>query len=73
MGYKACIDALLYLLVSFHHAKQALAELREKGEYTGLSQDDCVAARHEIETLVGLDQFYEVEEETVEEKKWGKR
>jgi 2-methylisocitrate lyase-like PEP mutase family enzyme len=73
MGYKACIDALLYLLVSFHYAKQALTELKEKGEFTGLSQDACVTARHDIETLIGLDQFYEVEEETVEEKKWGKR
>jgi len=73
MGYKACIDAILYLLVSFHYAKQALTELREKGEFTGLSQDACVTARHDIETLVGLDQFYEVEEETVEDKKWGKR
>jgi 2-methylisocitrate lyase-like PEP mutase family enzyme len=73
MGYKACIDALLTLLVSFHYAKRALTELKEKGEYSGLGQDDCITARHEIETLVGLDQFYEVEEETVEEKKWGKR
>src|SRR5499433_1148048 len=65
MGYKACIDALLYLLVSFHYAKRALTELKENGEFTGLSQDDCVTARHDIETLVGLDQLYEVEEETV--------
>jgi hypothetical protein len=67
------IDALLYLLVSFHYAKQALTELKEKGEYSGLTPDACVTARHDIETLVGFDQFYEVEEETVEEKKWGKR
>jgi 2-methylisocitrate lyase-like PEP mutase family enzyme len=73
MGYKACIDALLYLLVSFHYAKQALTELNEKGEYSGLTHDDCVTARHDIETLIGLDRFYEVEEQTVEEKKWGKR
>jgi len=32
-----------------------------------------VAARQEIETLVGLDEFYEIEERTVERKKWGKR
>jgi 2-methylisocitrate lyase-like PEP mutase family enzyme len=73
MGYKACIDALLYLLVGFHYAKRALAELKEKGEFTGLGRDACIAARHEIETLVGLDRFYEVEEETVEGKKWGER
>jgi hypothetical protein len=64
---------LLYLLVSFHHAKRALMELKQNGEYGGLSQEDCVAARHEIETLVGLDHFYEIEEQTVEDKKWGDR
>jgi hypothetical protein len=32
-----------------------------------------VTARHDIETLVGLDEFYAIEEETVEEKKWGER
>ncbi len=31
------------------------------------------AARHDIETLVGLDEFYAIEEETVEERKWGER
>ena len=73
IGYKACIDALLSLLVSFHHVRQALTELKEKGEYSGLSREACIAARHEIETLIGLDRFYEIEEETVEEKRWGKR
>jgi hypothetical protein len=43
------------------------------GDFTGLSQQECVAARHDIESLVGLDEFYAIEEETVEEKKWGER
>jgi methylisocitrate lyase len=73
MGYKACIDALLQLLVGFHYAKRALAELKETGGYGGLSPGELVAARHDIETLIGLDRFYEVEEETVEEKRWGTR
>lgn len=73
MGYKACIDALLYLLVSFHYAKKALTELKEKGEFEALSAAEYVAARHDIESLVGLDQFYEVEEATVEDTKWGER
>src|SRR5437764_1317862 len=51
-------------------AKIALAyrEIKRSGGYTGLSNEECVAARHEIETLVGLDAFYEIEEETVEKK-----
>jgi len=73
MGYKAAIDALTYLLVSFHFAKRAYAEIKRTGGYGGLTREQCVTARHEIETLVGLDEFYEIEEQTVEEKRWGKR
>ncbi len=73
MGYKAAIDALTYLLASYHFAKAAYSEIKKTGDYTGMTREQCVAARHEIETLVGLDEFYEIEEQTVEEKKWGKR
>jgi 2-methylisocitrate lyase-like PEP mutase family enzyme len=69
MGYKAAIDAMTYLLASFHFAKLAYGEIKRTGGYTGLSPAQCVAARHEIETLVGLDAFYEIEEQTVEKKK----
>ena len=73
MGYKAAIDAMTYLLASFHFAKLAYTEIKRSGGYTGLSPRECVAARHEIETLVGLDAFYEIEEQTVEKKKLRKR
>ena len=73
MGYKGCIDALTYLLVSFHFAKKALQEIARSGNYTGMSFEDNIAARQQIEDLVGLEQFYEIEEATVEDKKWGKR
>ena len=73
MGYKAAIDALTYLLVSFHFAKRAHQEIKRTGDYTGLTREQCSEARHEIETLVGLDDFYKIEEQTVEKKKWGKR
>ena len=73
MGYKAAIDAMTYLLASFHFAKRAYAEIKRSGGYTGLSPAQCVAARQEIEDLVGLDDFYEIEEQTVETKRWGKR
>jgi 2-methylisocitrate lyase-like PEP mutase family enzyme len=68
MGYKAAIDAMTYLLVSFHFAKRAYQEIKRTGGYTGLTKEESVAARHEIETLVGLDEFYAIEEETVEKK-----
>jgi len=73
MGYKAAIDALTYLLVSFHFAKKALQEIHRTGAYTGMTGQENVDARQQIEDLVGLEQFYEIEEATVEEKKWGKR
>ena len=73
MGYKVALDALLHLLVAFHFNKRALEELRATGDFTGLSQEDCVTARHDIENLVGLDEFYAIEEETVEDKKWDER
>src|SRR6516165_5886878 len=73
MGYKVALDALLYLLVSFHFNKRALDELKATGDFTGLSHEECVTARHDIENLVGLDEFYAIEEETVEERKWGER
>jgi hypothetical protein len=59
--------------VSFHFAKLAYAEIKRTGGYTGLSTKECVAARQEIENLVGLDAFYEIEEQTVEKKKLPKR
>jgi methylisocitrate lyase len=73
MGYQAAIDALTYLLVSFHYAKRAYQEIRKTGGFTGLTQQQCVAARQQIEDLVGLDEFYKIEEQTVEKKKWGRR
>jgi hypothetical protein len=38
-----------------------------------MSAQESVAARQQIEDLVGLEQFYEIEEATVEETRWGKR
>lgn len=73
MGYAACIDAQLVLLASLHAARAALEEVRDTGSYTGMSFDDMVAARQSVEDLIGLDTFYEIEEQTVEDHKWGKR
>lgn len=73
MGYKAGIDAQLYMLISFHFAWQAMMEIKETGEYSGLTNEDYVGLRQDIEDLIGMDDFYEIEEETVEDKSWGKR
>ena len=51
----------------------ALAEVRDTGSYTGMTGEEMVAARQSVEDLIGLEAFYEIEEQTVEERKWGKR
>jgi methylisocitrate lyase len=73
MGYKACIDATTSILVAFTAMKRAYAEIRDTGTFTGLNAQECVDARQQIEDLVGLEQFYAIEEETVEKRRWGKR
>lgn len=73
MGYKIGLDAQILLMVAFHFADLALAELGEKGAYTGITKDEYVNRRQEIEDLIGLEEYYKIEEETVENKKWGKR
>ncbi len=73
LGYKMCIDANLWLSVSHHFGKKALEEIYKTGSYTGLNQDENITARQEMEDLIGLEGFYEIEEQTVEKKKWGKR
>lgn len=73
LGYKACIDAVTSLVVAFTAVKRAFEEIRDTGTFTGLSDQECVDARQQIEDLVGLEQFYVIEEETVEQKRWGKR
>lgn len=66
MGYKAVIDAVTYMLVSFYFAKQAYAEIQRTGNYSGLGTQDWIDVRKEIEDIVGLDEFYRIEEATVE-------
>jgi len=66
MGYAACIDAQAMLLSAYEASRRMLRELRETGAYAGLSDADAVRARKEIEDLIGLDEHYAIEEETVE-------
>lgn len=68
MGYAACIDAQIYLIASFHAAQKALLEMKETGSYTGVTEEEAVTARQQIEDYIGLDEYYAIEEETVEGK-----
>lgn len=73
MGWRACIDAQIFMLAALDAAERALTEVRDTGAWTGLSDERAMEMRKRIETLIGLDRFYEIEEETVEKRKWGDR
>ena len=66
MGYVGCIEAQVVLCTAFHHLKEMLIELRDTGDYTGVSEKEFVAARQEVEDLINLDEYYEIEAQTVE-------
>jgi hypothetical protein len=47
-------------------------ELKTSGDFTGPAPRNA-SLRHYFETLVGLDEYYAVEEGTVDERKSGER
>ena len=44
-------------------------ELKKTGDYTGMTEQEFVAARKGVEDIIGLEEFYEIEEQTVEKAK----
>jgi len=66
MGYAGSIDAILSVGVQYHFMRKALLELKKTGDYTGISQKDYVTARKGVEDLIGLEDYYRIERETVE-------
>jgi len=68
MGYVGCIESQIVLTTAFHFVGEALRELRQTGQYTGMSESQYVAERKAIEDLIGLETFYRIEKETVENR-----
>lgn len=68
MGYAACIEAQVVLCSAFHYLKQVLGELRETGEFKGITQQEYVDARQQVEDLIDLEEHYEIEAKTVEKR-----
>ncbi len=66
MGYVGCIEAQLVLCSAFAAMRDALVELRRTGDVAAMTEPEFVAARQAVEDLIGLDDHYRVEEETVE-------
>lgn len=69
MGYAGCIDAILAVCVHYHYLTQAMRELKTSGDYRGMSEAQCVAARKGTEDLIGLEDYYAIERATVEHGK----
>lgn len=68
MGYAGCLESQIVIATTFHYIKKALAELRDTGDYRAMTHGEYVAARKSVEDLIGLDEFYEIERNTVEAK-----
>ncbi len=66
MGYAACIDAQLFLLAAVAAAGKAVGEVIETGSCASLSQDQAVTLRQSVEDLIGLEEYYAIEADTVE-------
>lgn len=66
MGWVAIIDAQVMMLPAFVAQQRMLEELRRTGAYTGMTNDDAVRARKAIEDVIGLEEHYEIERQTVE-------
>lgn len=66
MGYAACVDAIFAVGIAYHFMRKAMEELKATGDYTGMTQAEFVAARKGVEDLIGLEEFYRIERETVE-------
>jgi 2-methylisocitrate lyase-like PEP mutase family enzyme len=68
MGYVACIEAQVMLLPAFVAQQNVLKELRATGGFTQMTEAEMVRARKDVEDLIGLDEYYAIEEETVESR-----
>ena len=66
MLFRSCIEAQVTLCTEFHFLKKALTELRNTGDYTGMTNAEYVASRQAVEDIIGLDEYYEIEAKTVE-------
>jgi methylisocitrate lyase len=64
-GYKMVNDAISAISVMFEGVKDLLVHLKDTGR-SGLQHDVAIRIRKDVEDTIGLEEFYKVEEETVE-------
>jgi 2-methylisocitrate lyase-like PEP mutase family enzyme len=67
-GYKMVNDAISAITVMFKNVKDLFVRLKETGS-TGMDQEVFRKIRKEIEDTMGLEEYYRIEEQTVEAKR----
>ena len=67
MGYKMVNDAISAVSVAYRSVKELFLHLKQTGR-TGMDQAVFVPTRKEIEDTIGLNDYYRIEEETVEKE-----
>jgi methylisocitrate lyase len=67
MGYKMVNDAITAITVMFKSVEEVFSRLKETGR-TGMDQAVFTKIRKEIENTIGLEEYYRIEEETVENR-----
>jgi len=65
MGYKMANDAISAITVVFKSVRDLFLRLKSEGR-TGMDQKVFVQVRKELEDTIGLEEYYRIEEETVE-------
>jgi methylisocitrate lyase len=68
MGYKMANDAISAITVVFKSVKELFVRLKETGQ-TGMEQEVFRKVRKDIEDTIGLEEYYRIEEKTVENRK----
>ena len=61
-----CIDAQVVIVAAFVAQRDMLRELRQTGDYKTITAQQMVDVRQEIEDIIDLDNYYEIEAATVE-------
>lgn len=67
MGYKMDYDAISAINVASHAVYRMYMQLYQTGD-TGLDQSEMISVRKQIEDTIGLDEYYQIEENTVEKR-----
>ncbi len=68
MGYKMVNDAISAITVVYKSVRELFENLKKTGR-TGMDQETFVRIRKELEDAIGLEEYYRIEEQTVEKRR----